>query len=158
VQALLLKAAASQPYEEELRFVLSFYGSDFDSLLLSTHLEIFSQNFQPVREVVFSDILSFFRGCTPSQVDLMSQVSKLVRLLLVMPATNAESERSFSAVQRIKTYLCSTMSQQRLNHLMLLHVHKSHTDDLDLIDVTNNSIDGGDHRKHFFGSEFKQFD
>ena len=41
VQALLLKAAASQPYEEELRFVLSFYGSDFDSTLLSTHLQIF---------------------------------------------------------------------------------------------------------------------
>ena len=45
VQALLLKAAASEPYEEELRFVLSFYGSDFDSLLLPTHLEIFSKTF-----------------------------------------------------------------------------------------------------------------
>ena len=67
------------------------------------HLQIFSQNFQASRVVVLSDILSFFRTCTPSQVDLMSQVSKLVRLLLVMPATNAESERSFSAVRRIKT-------------------------------------------------------
>ena len=88
----------------------------------------------------------------------MSQVGKLVRLLLVMPATNAESERSFSAVRRIKTYLRSTMSQQRLNHLMVLHVHKSSADDLDLIDVANDFIDGSDHRKHFFGSEFKHSD
>ena len=88
----------------------------------------------------------------------MSQVSKLVRLLLVMPATNAESGRSFSAVQRIKTYLHSAMSQQRLNHLMLLHAHKSHTDDLDLIDVANDFIDGSDHRKYLFGPEFKQSD
>ena len=44
VQALLLKAAASEP-NEELRFVLSFYGSDFDSLLFPTHLEIFSKIF-----------------------------------------------------------------------------------------------------------------
>ena len=38
VQALLLKAATSKPYEEELQFVLSFYASDFDPLLLPTHL------------------------------------------------------------------------------------------------------------------------
>ena len=99
VQALLLKAAAAEPYEEELRFVLSFYGSDFDSLLLPTHLEIFSKGFHAEGGVVLSDILAFFRSCTPGQLELMSQVGKLVRLLLVMPATNAESERSFSAVR-----------------------------------------------------------
>ena len=104
------------------------------------------------------NVVSFFRSCTSSQIELMSQVSKLVRLLLVMPATNTESEWSFSAVRRIKTYLRSTMSQQRLNHLMLLHVHKSHTDDLDLIDVANDFIDDSDHRKYFFGPDFKQSD
>ena len=41
VQELLLKAAAAKSYEEELHFVLSFYGSDFDSILLPTHLELF---------------------------------------------------------------------------------------------------------------------
>ena len=157
VQALLLKAAAAKPYEEELRFVLSFYGSDFDSMLLPTHLEIFSQNFQAEGKVVVSDILTF-RSCTPGQLQLMSQVSQLVRLLLVMPATNAGSERSFSAVRRIKTYLRSTMTQQRLNHLMLLHVHKSHTDSLNLVDVANDFNAGNDHRKHMFGTEFKPSD
>ena len=151
LQALLLKAATSKPYEEELQFVLSFYASDFDPLLLPTHLQIFSQTFKPDGEVRVMDLLSFFRGCTPGQLDLMSQVSKLVRLLLVMPATNAESERSFSAVRRIKTYLRSTMSQQRLNHLMLLNVHKSHTDDLSLVDIANNFIANNKHRKQFFG-------
>ena len=158
MQALLLKAASCQSYEEELQFVLSFYKSDFDPLLLSTHLQIFSQTFKPVGKVCVSDLLSFFRGCTPGQLDLMSQVSKLVGLLLVMPATNAESERTFSAVRRIKTYLRSTMSQQRLNHLMLLHVHKSYTDDLYLVNVANGFIANNEHRKHFFGPEFKSSD
>ena len=45
VEALLLKAAAAQAYEEELQFLLSFYGSDFDALLLPTQLEIFLTNF-----------------------------------------------------------------------------------------------------------------
>ena len=31
-------------------------------------------------------------------------------------ATNATSERSFSALQRVKTYLRSTTKQERLNH------------------------------------------
>lgn len=156
VQALLLKAAASEPYEEELQFVLSFYGSDFESVLLKTHLEIFSLSFKPEGQITIKDILSFFHNCSSGQVDLMSQVSKLVKLLVVMPATNAASERSFSAVRRIKTYLRSTMSQQRLNHLMLLHIHRHLTDELDLIGIANDFIVGNDHRKHFFGTESSQ--
>ena len=75
VQALLLKAAAAEPYEEELRFVLSFYGSDFDSLLLPTHLEIFSQNFRADGEVTVSDILTFFSKLHPWPIgaDISSQ-------------------------------------------------------------------------------------
>ena len=34
------------------------------------------------------------------------------------------SERSASATQKIKTYLQSTMTQSRLNNVMLLHIHK----------------------------------
>jgi len=116
VQTLLLKAAASKPHAEELQFVLSFYGSDFDSMLLPTHLEIFFQTIKRSEKMTISE---FFRTCSPSQCKLMSQVSKMVKLLLVMPATNAQSERSFSALRRVKTYLRATMSQQRLNHLML---------------------------------------
>ena len=97
------------PYEEELEFVLSFYGSDFDPLL-RTHLEVFSQNFIPDGQIVLNDIMKFLLGCATTHLQLISQVCKLIRLLLVMPATNAESERSFSAVRRIKSYLCSTMS------------------------------------------------
>ena len=88
----------------------------------------------------------------------MSQVSKLVRLLLVMPATSAENERSFSVVRRIKTYLRSTMAQQRLNHLMLLYVHKKYADEISLIHIANDFITDNEHRKHFFGPEFKQSD
>ena len=47
-----------------------------------------------------------------------------MQLLLVMPATNASLERSFSALRRVKNYLRATMSQERLNYLMILHVHK----------------------------------
>ena len=155
VQTLLLKAAASEPYENELQFVLSFYGTDFDVLLLPTHLQILSQNFQADCEITLSSIFTFFRSCSPAQLELMFEVSKLVKLLLVMPATNAGSERAFSALRRVKTYLRSTMCQQRLNHLMILHIHKDHTDGLNLVDVANDFIAGSD---QVFGTKFEQSD
>ena len=36
-----------------------------------------------------------------------------------LPATDATSERSFSALRRVKTYLRTTMIQQRLNNLSM---------------------------------------
>ena len=41
-----------------------------------------------------------------------------------MPATNAVSERSFSALCRLKIWLCTTATQPRLNWCMLLHIKR----------------------------------
>ena len=68
-----------------------------------------------------------------------------------MPATNAVSERSFSSLRRVKNYLRATMSQTRLNSLMVLHVHKSLTDSLSLIDIGNDFVKGSNHRESIFG-------
>ena len=63
-----------------------------------------------------------------------------------MPATNATSERSFSALRRVKTWLRSTTSQVRLNWCMLLHVHKNRTDSLPLSTIANEFITRNDSR------------
>ena len=56
-------------------------------------------------------------------------MTKLLQLLLVVPATSATSEQSFSSLRLLKTFLRTTMSQSCLNHLMLLYVHKDYTID-----------------------------
>jgi len=43
---------------------------------------------------------------------LLNEVVTVTKLVLVMPATNATSERSFSAMRRVKSYLLSTMGQE----------------------------------------------
>ena len=50
--------------------------------------------------------------------------SEIVKLILIMPATNALSEQSFSALRRIKNYLGSTVMQKRMNNLMVMSVYK----------------------------------
>ena len=70
-----------------------------------------------------------------------------------MPATNATSERSFSALRRVKNYLRSTMTQSRLNNLMILYVHKDQTDSLSLPCIAQEFVDNNHEVRHrIFGS------
>ena len=62
-----------------------------------------------------------------------------------MPARNSTSERSFSALRRLKTYLRNTMSQERLNNLIVLHVHKDMTDSLDLRSICKEFVGDSEH-------------
>ena len=77
-----------------------------------------------------------------AQQGAFSQVFVVMKLLLVMPATNSTSERSFSALRRVKTFLRSSMRQMWLNNLMVLHVHKDLTDSLDFCHVGNEFVGG----------------
>ena len=48
---------------------------------------------------------------------------------IFVSATNAVSERCFSAMKRVRSYLRATMTDNRLNHLMTIHIHKHLTDE-----------------------------
>jgi len=63
---------------------------------------------------------------------MFNQLELLVRLLLTIQCSNAEAERSFTSLGRLKTYLRNSMKQQRLNHPTVLQVHKDRLED-DLI-------------------------
>ena len=98
-----------------------------------------------------NDLVTFLQSLDSSRRKLLSEISTLGKLLLVLPATNAVSERSFSALKRVKTYLRSTTGDSRLNHLMMLHVHKDRTDALTLVDVANDFVGEKENRKQLFG-------
>ena len=68
-----------------------------------------------------------------------------------MPATNATSERSFSALRRLKTWLRSTISECRLNWSMILHIHKDKTDALPIKGVANEFVTRNESRRRLFG-------
>ena len=78
------------------------------------------------------DVKKYFEDATAALRSHFSEVILVLKLILVLPATNATSDRSFSAMKRIKSYLRSTMGQERLNNLMVLHVHKELVDKIEL--------------------------
>ena len=55
------------------------------------------------------------------------EAGDIVALLLLSQASNIESDGIFSTLKRLKTYLRSTMGNNRLHALMLEHVHKKYS-------------------------------
>lgn len=50
-------------------------------------------------------------------------VRKLLQIFVTLPVTTSSSERSFSTLRRLKSYLRNTTSADRLNGLALLNIH-----------------------------------
>ena len=152
LENLLLKAARKEDYSIELKYVVDFYLDDFNEASLSSQLQLLGTAMDAtVSQLNLVDIIDYVKSLSPAQLGIISEVCTLVKLLLVSPATNAVSERSASGLRRIKTCLRSTMSQQRLNNLMVLHVHKDRTDELDLKVCLNEFVTGSEHRCTQFG-------
>ena len=84
-----------------------------------------------------STIIKKLQDMSRNRRFLISEVKKIVRLLLLSQATNAESEGIFSTLKRVKTYLRSTMGSKQLHELMLMHVSKNILDNINLADVAN---------------------
>ena len=62
---------------------------------------------------------------------------KLLQIALTIAVSTAKCERSFSALKRIKSYLRSTMSEQRLVDLAVLSIERDLSQQLSLDEVVN---------------------
>ena len=74
---------------------------------------------------LFEPLVNF--GKNKSQKMLLPEVTKLAKLLLVLPATNATSEQSFSAMKRIKTYLSGKRLDDDAIIYTMCHFPPDHT-------------------------------
>ena len=152
LESLLVKAANSEGYEKELKFIVDFYKEDFNPEQLKLQLNILSCNLPPISSSHnLASILQHLKQLSASQRELMSEVVTLASLILLMPATNTVSECSFSSLGWIISHLRATMTQVRLNSVMILHVRNSRTDDLCVTDVANEFVRGSQHRETIFG-------
>lgn len=56
--------------------------------------------------------------------DLFPNIKTLLQLFSTLPVTSANRERTFSTLKRLKSYLRTTISQERLNGLALTNISK----------------------------------
>ena len=67
----------------------------------------------PIKRVTSIHTICNVMSSTPLAKELLSQVHRLLLLYLTVPVTKSTSERTFSALRRVKTYLQSSMTQKR---------------------------------------------
>ena len=106
----------------------------------------------PIRKVTNVRTLCEVMNEVPMSKGMFSEVLRLIKIFYTIPVTTATAERTFSALRRLKTYLRATMSQQRLNHTMLLYVHKDRTDKIDIVNIARSFIKENDRRRNYFGN------
>ena len=88
-----MTAAKGEQFEEQIGFLYDFYGDDFDTFNLQTQLTLLKEMFVD-HPITVPGVIERLRQLTKPQRALLSEVFTLAKLLLVVPATNAISERS----------------------------------------------------------------
>ena len=127
----------SDKLKDEVFFFRSQFGNQYQSL---------------------DECRKLFQNLVPEVKIMFPEICNLLRLLLISPASSCEAERTFSALRRMKTWLRSTMTQKRLENLMLCHIHKDILLGLDPKAIVSEFIGGNgsdsdkSSRKRVFGS------
>ena len=116
-----LTKADLKKHSAELEKSLTANGtSDIDGNMLAEEMDTLKTFLAPEIMSQPLKVLSFLHDMK-SAVDFPNFWTAL-RILLTIPVTVASGERSFSKLKLIKTYLRSTMSQERLNGLAILSI------------------------------------
>lgn len=111
LEKLLENVATGKSYSQELDQMLDMYSTDLNAPNLQGQLEIPSSNL-PNDVINLAGMKEHLQRMSHAEKSHLSMVILVMKLILVMPATNASSKRSFSALRRVKSYLRSTMTQE----------------------------------------------
>ena len=104
-----------------------------------------------IKKVANIRTLCDIMNSNPAVKSMCPELHALLKLYVTIPVTTSIAERTFSTMRRIKTYLRSTMTQERLNHSFILNAHKPRVTELDLKHIAKLFISANDRRCAYFG-------
>lgn len=164
IEALLIDSANCNTVSLSPK-LKEMYSSDIDMEKLSIHLQMLPDVVKAVhlddiaiRKVTGVHTLCDILNHQSSLKHILIEVHKLLKIYLTIPVTTSSTERSFSALKRIKKYLRNAMTQERLNHCMLLHMHREkNTDNLNLIEIAQEYVVSRCEKKTNFFWKFGEY-
>ena len=158
VENLLLKNANNNQVDVS-ESVIETYGKDLNFEKIQLQLKMIPNLILRHKEITGNTIkkvtnlrtLCEIFNSNPVVKKMCPEMHMLLKLYMTVPVTTATAERTFSVMRRIKTYFRSSMSQQRLNHSLLLHCYQERVDSLDIQDIAKSFILANDRRQLYFG-------
>ena len=141
---------------EELQKKFPLLDRDIDFVQLVREITLLPISFKQccphVKKLTSTDTVIDFMNIADMK-QAYSQFHLILKLYLTIPMSNATSERGFSTLRRVKSYLRTTLTQQSLNHLVILHAHKTFLDKLSMKNVERQFIEAvPKQRRSYFGS------
>ena len=117
MESLLTKTLNSQDKSEELKFKEKLYNDDVKISVLTAQMEILQVLLKDGDYFCFDDIIVKIKELPNPEREMIKEVIKLCKPILINPVTGAAGERSFSIAWRLKTWLHSRMNQEWFSNL-----------------------------------------
>ena len=136
-EQLIMKSATDSTYVDSVVFDSLSLPSDRQKLALQAKqlkdfLDASSEKFQRDNvSVTVSEVAQLLGSQNRITQILFSELIRLAALCLSQPCSNASSERAFSVLRRLKTWLRNTIFQKRLTHLGLMTTSRDIVQNLD---------------------------
>ena len=102
------------PQKPDVKVAIQLYSPDIKEDRLKSQLKALHSGKESLEKDLKS-IVTYLKCLNHIEKEYFSEVIKVVKLNLLIPKTNAVSERNFSALQRVKTWLGTTTGKARLN-------------------------------------------
>ena len=153
IESLLIQAAAPTGNIDvpKLASLHEIYDGEIDMDALEVEANVFRAIMSNCRVGCFKDVYNKIKTFPENKKELIPNIMRIIKLLLINPATYCSPERSFSTARKLKYWSRSTMASQRLSGLALLNINKECTDQDDLMEVGNEFIDQNEQRRKNFG-------
>ena len=127
---LLLPVALAERGESEtlssadISDLVSLYGDDLPApAALDTELHCWRIKWQgKIHDA--ADLNTPAKALSSIDGDFFPNIEQLLKIACTLPVTSVECERSISRLRHLKTYLRSTMQEERLNGLAMLYIHR----------------------------------
>ncbi|KAM4593578.1 zinc finger MYM-type protein 1-like [Odontesthes bonariensis] len=123
--------------------------TSFSREQLSLELDILSDVCRGREVKTIQDVLAILHTLQPHS--MLPEAERLIKLCLALPISVAASERSLSALRRLKTWLRNTMKQERLTHLAIMNAHSDLLDECDVSTLLKEFISRTTERRSTFG-------
>ncbi|CAF3169504.1 unnamed protein product [Rotaria sp. Silwood2] len=114
----------------DMKDTFEFYKEDLLSdnfFVLESEFEMWRNMWQKHNDHDLPCTIRQVLKSTYAQREFYPNIYRLLTIFATLPVSIATSERSFSTLKLVKTYLRNSMADERLSALAFLHIHKSTT-------------------------------
>jgi hypothetical protein len=139
------------PLQCNFEMVAEFYNIDKD--LLEVEKDMYQNSIQASKSQAKTAADVVCKMFEDGLSDLLPILYEVATILASIPATSSSAERSFSGLRRVKTYLRSTMGQQRLNSIALINIERAYANQTianDMIEIIDTFGERRGRYKYFF--------